>query len=57
MKTTVSGVAEDLKFETEGSDQNLCFPDRAQIAVSAKLRQLAVQTQGNFNFGWSLLKF
>ena len=27
-----------------------------QMAVSAKLRQLAGQTQDNFNFGTSLLK-
>ena len=29
----------------------------AQLDVSAKLRQLAGQTQDNFNFGPSLLKF
>ena len=58
MKATVSGVVEDPKFKiSEGSDQNWCFPDFAQLAVSAKLRQLAGQTQDNFNFGLSLLKF
>ena len=31
----VSGIVEDFKFEiSEGSDQNWCFPDRAQLAVS-----------------------
>ena len=34
MKATVSGVVEDLRFKTEGSDQNWCFPDCAQLAVS-----------------------
>ena len=58
MKATVSGVVEDLKFKiSEGSDQNWCFPDIAQLAVSAKLRQLAGQSQDNFNFSPSLLKF
>ena len=46
MKATVSGAFEDLKFKiSEGSDQN------------AKLRQLAGQTQDNFNFGLRLLNF
>ena len=46
VKATVFGVFEDLKFEiSEGS------------AVSAKLRQPTGQTQNNFNFGRSLLKF
>ena len=50
MKATVYGVFEDLKFKiSEGSDQNL--------AVSVKLRQPTGQTQDNFNFGPSLLKF
>ena len=41
MKATVSGVLEDLKFKvSERSDQNWCFPDSVQLAVSAKLRQL-----------------
>ena len=58
MKATVSGVVEDLKFKiSEGSDQNWCFPDCAQLAVSAKLRQLTGQGQENTNFGRSLLKF
>ena len=58
MKATVSGVVEDLKFKiSEGSDQNWCFPDSAQLAVSAKLRQLNGQSQENTNFGRSLLKF
>ena len=35
VKATVSGVVEDLKFKIlEGSDQNWCFPDSAQLAVS-----------------------
>ena len=54
---TVSVVVEDLKFKiSEGSDQNWCFPDPAQIAVSAKLRQLNGQGQENTNFGPNLLK-
>ena len=58
MKVTVSGVVEDLKFKiSEGSDQNWCFPDSAQLAVSAKLRQLTGQTEENTNFGPNLLKF
>ena len=58
MKATVFGVVEDLKFKiSEGSDQNWCFPDCAQLAVSAKLRQLTGQSQENTNFGRSLLKF
>ena len=41
VKSTVSWVFEDLKFKiSEGYDQNWCFPDPAQLAVSAKLRQL-----------------
>ena len=58
MEATVSGVVEDLKLKiSEGSDQNWCFPESAQLAVSAKLRQLVGQSQDNFNFGPSLLKF
>ena len=58
MKATVSRIVEDLKFKiSEGSYQKWCFPDFAQLAVSAKLRQLAGQTQENTNFGRSLLKF
>ena len=58
MKATVSGVVEDLKFKiSEGSDQNWCFPDSAQLAVSAKLRQLTGQSQENTNLGPNLLKF
>ena len=58
MNATVSGVVEDLKFKiSEGSDQNWCFPDSAQLAVSAKLRQLTGQSQENTNFGPNLLKF
>ena len=35
MKATVSWVFEDLKFKiSEGYDQNWCFPDSAQLAVS-----------------------
>ena len=35
VKATVSGVVEDFKFKiSEGSDQNWCFPDSAQLAVS-----------------------
>ena len=58
MKATISGIVEDLKFKiSEGSDQNWCFPDCAQLAVSAKLRQLTGQGQENTNFSRSLLKF
>ena len=58
VKSTVSLVFEDLKFKiSEGYDQNWCFPDSAQLAVSAKLRQLTGQCQENTNFGRSLLKF
>ena len=35
VKSTASGVVEDLKFKISGgSDQNWCFPDCAQLAVS-----------------------
>ena len=35
VKSTVSCVFEDLKFKiSEGYDQNWCFPDSAQLAVS-----------------------
>ena len=55
---TLSGVVEDLKFKiSKGLDQNWCFPDRAQLAVSFKLRQLSGQSQENTNLGLSLLKF
>ena len=39
MKATVSEVVvEDLKFKiSEGSDQNWCFPDSAQLAVYISL--------------------
>ena len=38
VKSTVSWVFEDFKFKiSEGYDQNWCFPDSAQLAVSAKL--------------------
>ena len=48
MKSTVSWVFEDLKFKiSEDYDQNWCFPDSAQLAVSAKLRQLT----GKHQFG------
>ena len=58
VKSTVSWVFEDLKFKiSEGYAQNWCFPDPAQLAVSAKLRQLTGQSQENTNFGRSLLKF
>ena len=58
MKATVSGVVEDLKFKiSEGSDPNWCFPDSAQLVVSAKLRQLTGQNQENTNLGPNLLKF
>ena len=58
MKVTVSGVVEDLKFKiSEGSDPNWCFPDSAQLAVSAKLRQLTGQSQENTNLDPNLLKF
>ena len=36
VRSTVSWVFEDLKFKiSEGYDQNWCFPDSAQLAVSA----------------------
>ena len=58
MKATVSGVVEDLRFEiSEGLAQNWCFSDSAQLAVSAKLRQLTGQSQENTSFGRKLLKF
>ena len=39
MKSTVFWGFEDLKFKiSEGYNQNWCFPDSAQLAVSAKLR-------------------
>ena len=58
MKVTVFGVVEDLKFViSEGPDQNWCFPDSAQLAVSAKLRQLNGQSQEITNFGPNLLEF
>ena len=58
VKSTVSCAFEDLKFKiSEGYDQNWCFPDSAQLAVSAKLRQLTGQSQENTNLGWNLLKF
>ena len=58
MKATVSGVVEDLKFKiSEGSDPNWCIPDSAQLAVSAKLRQLTEQRQENTNLGPNLRKF
>ena len=58
MKATVSGVVEDLNFKiSKGLDPNWCFPDSAQLDVSAKLRQLTGQGQENTNFGRSLLKF
>ena len=48
----------DLKFKiSEGWDQNWSCPESAQLAVSAKLRQPTGQSQDNFNFGPSLLKF
>ena len=58
VKSTVSWVFEDLKFKiSEGYDQNWCFPDSAQLAVSAKLRQLTGQSQENTNMDPNLLKF
>ena len=58
MKATVSGVVEDLKCKiSEGSDPNWRFPDSAQLAISAKLRQLTGQSQENTNLGPNLLKF
>ena len=57
MKATFFGAVEDLKFKiSEGSDPNWCFPDSAQLAVSAKLRQLTGQSQENTNLGLNLLK-
>ena len=58
VKSTVFWVFEDLKFKiSEGYDQNWCFPDSAQLAVSAKLRQLTGQSEENTNLGPNLLKF
>ena len=58
LESTVSWVFEDLKFKiSEGYDQNWCFPDSAQVAVSAKLRQLNGQSQENTNLGPNLLEF
>ena len=58
VKSIVSLVFEYLKFKiSEGYDQNWCFSDFAQFAVSAKLRQLTGQSQENTNFGPNLLKF
>ena len=58
VKSTVSWVFEDLKFKiSESYDQNWYFPDSAQLAVSAKLRQLTGQSQENTNLGSNLLKF
>ena len=57
VKSTVSWVFEDLKFKiSEGYDQNWCFPDCAQLAVSAKLRQLTGHGQEKTNFSPNLLK-
>ena len=47
---TVSGVVEDLKFKiSEGSDQNWCFPDCAQLANIVKYGfALFTYNVGNF---------
>ena len=46
VKSTVSWVFEDLKFKiSESYDQNWCFPDCAQLTVSAKLKQLTGHSQ------------
>ena len=51
-------VFQDLKLKiSEVYDQKWCFPDSAQLAVSAKLRQLTGQSQENTNLSCSLLKF
>ena len=56
MKATVSYRLQDLEFKiSEGSDQNGSCPESAQLAVSAKLRQLSGQCQENTNFGCSFL--
>ena len=48
VKFTVFWVFEGLKFKvSEGYDPNWCIPDSAQLAVSAKLRQLTGQSQEN----------
>ena len=58
VKARGSWVFEDLKFKiSESYAQNWCFPDLAQLAVSAKLRQLTGQGQENTNFVRSFLKF
>ena len=54
----VSLVYEDFKFKVlDGLDQNWSFPVFALLAVSARLRQQKGQTQENFNFDCSPLKF
>ena len=58
VKSTISWAFEDLKIKiSEGYDQNWCFPDSAQLAVSAKLRKLTEQSQENTNLGPNFLKF
>ena len=58
VKSTVSWVYEDLKFKiSEGYNKNWCFLDTAQLAVSAKLRQLIGQSQENTNLDSNHLKF
>ena len=45
VRSTVYWVFEDLKFKiSEGYDRNWCFPDSAQLAISAKLTQLTWKT-------------
>ena len=56
MKSTVSGVVEDLKFKiSEGSDQNWCFSEFAKLAVSALVVKpsvfLRLHTRGFTKFG------
>ena len=58
VKSTVFWVFEDLKSKvSECYDQNWWFPASAQLAVSAKLRQLTGQSQKNTNLGPNIMKF
>ena len=52
VKPTVSGVIEELKFKiSEGYDQNWCFPDLAQLAVSAA--ETASWAESGYHQFWS----
>ena len=54
VEPTVFWVFEDLKFKiSEGYNQTWCFPDSAQLAVSAKLRQLHNWAESGIHQFWS----